>query len=274
MAFQPKLDRCNIIAMTTPSGTGAQPIFLIRDAKRGGSEPAEVYQPDLQEGETDFDPYGEDATPSNTYAVKGGTHSVAAGAVKLAAVVAVTEKEGSGSDPDIVKNYALAEYSLDSKNKSPLAISGSSQLVEDGVDASRQAYWPLPAHVVSSRQIPQDFFGCFTLSGTGCSLQSVKATAKVMVSTDKLVGKIISSDSNTGILTVTGTILRNKKIANNSEPTITPLATEVVLEGQLKSKWTLTKSPTPTEDNPETAYPTYEFELSLPLKKVIPTPES
>lgn len=279
MAFQPKIDRCGIIVATTPSA-GTSP-YMIRDAIRGGSENSEVYEVPGQCGEVEFDPYGEDAQPTNTYALRGGEHTIPAGAVKLGAVVTVTEKaedEPSGGNPGtpaVVKHYGLTTYAHGTQISNPVSTNAASQLLEDNVDEERQAFWPLPAHKIDSHQCPQDIYGAFTLSGVGCSLASVNDSAQINIPPDKLVGKIISTDSNGGYIAVTGTINRNKKIPNNEPPVITPNPNEVVLDAErnLKSKWVLIKLAESTENNPETAYPTYEFELRLPLKKVKPWEE-
>lgn len=282
MAFQPKIDRCGIIAATTPS-EGSSP-YMVRDAVRGGKENSDVYEAPHQCGEVEYDPYGEDAQPTNTYALRGGAHTIPAGAVKLGAVTVVTEKEGNpeGDTPiqAVVKNYGLTTYAHGTQISNPVTTNAAAQLLEDDVMAREnfQAFWPLPEHKIESHQCPQDIYGAFTLSGVGCSLASVNDSAQVNIAPDKLVGKIISSDSNTGYISVTGTINRNKKIPNNEPPVITPNPNEVTLYGAgetaLKSKWVLIKLAESTENNPETAYPTYEFELRLPLKKVKPTPQA
>lgn len=276
MAFQPKVDRGGIVAATTPSD-GNSP-YMIRDAVRGGSEFSDTYEAQLACGQLEFEPYGEDAQPSNTYAVRGGSHTIAAGAIKLGAITTVTEKPAGTGTQAITKNYALASYTVGTQTANPVSVSSGAQLVEDDVVAENQAYWPLPAHTVKSIQCPQDIYGAFTLSGVGCSLQSVDNAAQVTVNPDKLVGKIISSDSNSGYIAVTGTVIRSKKVTGNEEPTITPNPDDVILDGEgstaIKSKWVLVKLAPSTENNPETAYPTYDFELRLPLKKVTPTPET
>lgn len=279
MAFMPKKDRCGIIAATTPSG-GTSP-YKIRSANRGGSDPNDIYEEQAQCGQVEFEPYGEDGQASNAYALSGGEHTIPAGAIKLASIVTVVEKEGNPQAqppvPDVTKNYGLTEYGHDTQTSNPVATTAASQLLEDDVvsRALYQAYWPLPAHKIGSHQCPQDVYGAFTLSGTGCSLRSVSDRAQVLINPDKLVGKIISTDSNTAYISVTGQILRSIRIPNSEEPTITPNPNEVVLDAErgLKSKWVLVKAPAPSEDNPETEAPTYDFELRLPLKKVKPWEE-
>lgn len=280
MAFQPKIDRCGIIDATTPT-EGSSP-YMMRDADRNGNENSDVYEAPGPCGEVEFDPYGEDAQPSNTYALKGGEHTIPAGAVKLGAVVTVTEKDGDDKAdppvPAVVKNYGLTTYAHGTQISNPVTTNAAAQLLEDGVNAARQAFWPLPAHTIKSDQCPQDIYGAFTLSGKGCSLGTCNDSAQINIPPDKLVGKIISTDSNGGYISVTGTINRNKKIPDNEPPTITPNPNEVTLYGSgataLKSKWVLIRLAESTEKNPETAYPTYEFELRLPLKKVKPTPQA
>lgn len=272
MAFAPKIDRCNIIALTTPDG-GTSP-FEIRDEKRGGKEPSAVYEAKYGCGEVDFDPYGEDATPSNTYALKGGEHTIPAGTIKLGSVAQVVEVPAAGSTPAVSKNYALTDFNIDTKTGNPVAVDAASQLVEDGADvAARQAYWPLPAMSLSSRQCPQDVFGCLTLTGAGCSFTGIKVAAKVTVSPDKLVGKAISSDSSSGYIAVTGSIMKNPNVANAADPEIAVPDAAVVLVGDLMSKWKVISKPKPTKDNGETVWPTFDFEVRLPLKKVLPREE-
>ena len=273
MAFAPKIDRCGIIAATTPD-EGSSP-FLIRDEQRGGSEPSEVYEAQFACGEVAFDPYGEDAAPTNSYAVAGGSHTIAAATVKLGAVTQITEKAAVGQTPAVKKNYSLSDFNVDTKTGSAPAVDAAAQLVEDGDDvADRQAYWPLPAMTITTRQCPQDIFGCLTLTGTGCSFTGIKASAKVNVAPDRLVGKAISSDSNSGYISVTGTIQKNPNITGAADPEIAVPDAEVVLEGTVKSKWVVIKKPTPTKNNGETAYPTFDFEVRLPLKKIWPTADN
>lgn len=272
MAFAPKIDRCGIIAATEVEGVSP---FEIRDEKRGGKFPSDVYEAQLECGALEFEAYGEDATPSNTYALKGGSHTIEAGKIKLAAVTSVTETAESGPTPAEVKNYALTDLNINTKTGTPVAVDAAAKLVEDGTDvAARQAYWPLPQMKISTRQCPQDIFGCLTLTGAGCSFQDIKASAKVVVNPDRLVGKAISSDSNSGYISVTGTIVKNIKVADAADPQIAVPNDPVSLGGDLTSKWIIISAPKPTKDNPETAFPTFDFEVRLPLKKVWPAAQA
>jgi hypothetical protein len=82
-----------------------------------------------------------------------------------------------------------------------------------------------------------------------------------------LEGVKLSSDINSGIITITGTILRSGNIADNERPTITVATDAATLGNGKTSSWILTQTPELTEKNPESEYKSYEFAVQLPLLK-------
>ena len=111
-------------------------------------------------------------------------------------------------------------------------------------------HYNIPALVLSVKHHAQILFSAFTFTGSGCELTECSATAGSSVSKDKIAGLKISSDINSGVVTVTGTILQTGSTA----PTVTPA-----------SGWVLTSPLNCT--NPETAYKSYSFEVQKVLAK-------
>lgn len=237
MPFLVKKDFCGFSAKSDK--------ILVRDHQLNGS--VEKYQPQGQDGSFDqgTEVFGENTAPSNSYGVKAPGVEFEAGAIKLNEVVTVDSKP-----------YALESFEIETAAGSPVKLTAKSKEIESGTDATVQCKYPVPAFSLSTKQHAQILFGAFTLSGNGCTLTACKAAIGGSINVDKVAGTKISSDINSGIITVTGTILRSANVAENEPPVITPA------EG-----WILTNPPAPTENNPETEYPTYEFELQKPLVK-------
>jgi hypothetical protein len=248
MAFAPKTDFGGLTALSDK--------IVVRDDALNGS--VEKYQPQGQDGSFDMgtEVFGEDTAPSNTYGLKAPGLDLEAGVLKLNAVTMV---EG--------KAFALESLEFETGAGTPVKISTKSKEIETGTDANVQSFYSIPALKLETKQRAQIPFGAFTLSGKGCSLTSCKCTIGGSINVDKVAGVKISSDINSGLITLSGTILRSGNVAENEVPTITPLAEAVELGNGKTSKWVLTKAPAPTEKNPETEYQTYEFELELPLLK-------
>jgi hypothetical protein len=237
MAFAKKTDYCGLSKLSTS--------IVVRDDALNGS--VEKYQPMGQDGSFDqgTEVFGEDTAPSNSYALKAPGVEFKDGDIKLNEVTEVDEK-----------SYALESFEIETAAGSAVKMTAKSKEIESDTDATVQCKYPIPAFKISTKQRAQILFAAFTLSGKGCTLTACKASIGGSINVDKVAGVKISSDINSGIITVTGTILRSANVAESESPVITPA------EG-----WILTNPPAPTENNPETEYPTYEFELQLPLAK-------
>lgn len=248
MAFAKKTDYCGLSKLSTS--------IVVRDDALNGS--VEKYQPMGQDGSFDqgTEVFGEDTAPSNTYGVKAPGIELTAGKMKLNEVTTIEDK-----------SYALESVEIETGAGEVLKLSAKSKEIETLPDATVQCKYSIPAFKADTRQHAQILFGAFTLSGKGCTLTGCKASIAGSINVDKVAGVKISSDINSGLITLSGTILRSGNVADNEVPTITPSAEAVELGNGKTSKWILTKAPAPTEKNPETEYQTYEFELELPLLK-------
>lgn len=256
MAFAPKIDFSGLVEKTKVETT---PILAIRDHQLNGSE--EKYQPTGQDGSfVGTEIYGEDRAPSNTFGLKAKM-TAAAGAVKLNSVTSINH--GTTDAPD-VHNYALASFKIETGGGSPVKISTTTKEIEAGTtgDANQCLYW-LPAFVVDTKQHAQDVFGAFTLTGEGCELTKCDAEGKCNVNPDKVEGVKISSDCNSGVVTVSGTVLSRSGVV----PTIAAKSESVSLGNSQTATWKMTKNPKPTENNGESVYKQFTFELELCLKK-------
>ena len=233
MAFQAKNDYCGLTAITALSSA-----LTIRDDAENATK--ETYQAQGQDGSfLAIEAYGDDAAPTNSYGIKAGGFTLSAGDVSLNAITTINNK-----------NYALESINITTAAGAAPTMSATAQLVESGAADATQCLYEVPALTVTSKQHAQILFSSFTLTGSGCSLTECSATIGGTVNKDKVAGVIIASDINSGLVTVTGTILQTGSTA----PTVTPA-----------TGWVLTKPPTCT--NPETAYKNYTFELQLPLAK-------
>lgn len=256
MAFAPKIDFSGLVEKTK---SGTNTILAIRDHNLNGSE--EKYQPTGQDGSfIGTEIYGEDRAPSNSFGLKAKL-TAAAGTIKLNSVTSINH--GTTQEPD-VHNYALASVKVETGGGSPVKISTTSKEIEARTtdDTNQCLYW-LPAFVLDTKQHAQLLFGAFTLAGEGCELTKCDFEAKCNVNPDKVEGVKISSDCNSGVITMTGTILSRSGVV----PTITAKSEAVSLGNDQTSNWIVTKNPKPTENNSEATYKQYSFELELILKK-------
>lgn len=255
MAFAVKIDYCGLVEATKKNGTA---VLKIRDHDVNGS--IEKYQPNGQNGDfVGTDVYGEHLDPKNNYALTADLE-VAVGGIKLNKFVEITEGEGESA---VTKKYALEEVTITTKGGDPVKISASAKEIEDGAVASKQAYYWIPAFSVSTKQEAQDIFGAFTMTGTGCHLTDCEAKISCSVKPDDVEGVYVSSDCNSGVITVTGKVLSTGGI----RPTVAANDEDVSLGNQMTSKWVVTNFPKLTESNPEKAAKEYSFELQLILKK-------
>lgn len=230
MAFKAKVDYCGLTA-----NDALKDALLIKDDNP--NESRQKYQPQGQDGSYVLtEVYGEDSSPSNNYGLKKDL-SLAAGAVKLNAVTKVGGK-----------CYALEKISIGTGASKAVTISASCKQIEADATDSAQCHYPVPALTLTRKQHAQILFGAFTV--TGGELTECSAAIGGSVSTDKVAGVTISSDINSGVITVSGKILQT----GDEKPTVN------VADG-----WVLTVAPSGA--NPETAYPEYSFEVEKILAK-------
>lgn len=235
MAFATKVDYCGLSTIDNK--------FKVRDSNKNGSE--EKYQPQGQDGSfVGTEVFGADTAPSNTYAISGGSIELDDGDIKLNHITTIANK-----------NYALESVSITTGAASAPTISATAQEVEDDADNDNQSVYEVPAFTITSKQVAQILFGAFTYSGG--TLTSCNATIGGSINKDKVEGVKVGSDINSGIITITGTILMPNATGT---PTITAT-----------SGWTLTKEPSIYENNPESAYREFTFELEMPLAKTEPS---
>lgn len=236
MAFAAKTDYSGLSAITSLANK-----LVVRDANDNDSN--EKYQPQGQDGSfIATEVYGSDSAPSNSFAVKGAI-SVEDGDIKLNAVTTVDSKK-----------FALESFQISTGAASEPSISATSQEIEADATDAAQCKYAVPAFTLTPKHHAQILFSAFTMTGTGCHLTQCSATVGASINKIKVAGVKVASDINSGIITVTGSILQ----AGATAPTITPA-----------DGWVLTKPPTCT--NPETAYKSYSFEVQKTLTKTAPS---
>lgn len=243
MAFATKTDYCGLTAITEL----ADKLVIKEDAENVS---VEKYQPQGEDGSfLGTEVFGADSAPTNSYGVKGNI-SLAAGKIKLNKVTTI------GTAPN-AKSYALESITITTAAGAAPTVAAVCQEIEAGAADANQCHYSLPALAFTTKQHAQILFGAFTISGTGCVLTDCSATAGGTINKDKVAGVKISSDINSGVITVSGNILQNGSTA----PTIT------AADG-----WVVTQPPNCT--NPETAYKTYAFELQKVLAKDVDAPSA
>lgn len=224
MAFATKDDFCGL---TTAFHTQLK----IRESNDGLS--MEKYQPVGEDGAfITTDVFGEKMAPSCTYGLKAKI-TATAGTVKLGKIATVGNKK-----------FALQSITIGTAAASVVTVSANAVQVEDDADDSACTHFDVPAFTVDTKQVTQDIFSCCTVSGG--SKTSMSATIACTVSPDDVAGVIISSDANSAVITVTGTIL----VASSSADAPTVTASE---------GWVVTKNP--DRKNPEKSGRTFDFEL-------------
>lgn len=241
MAFQAKTDFCGLSSITELAQ-----LLLVRSDNE--NKTAENYQPQGQDGSIIANEvFGEDSAPSNSYGLKGDIN-LAAGKIKLNKI---TEING--------KKYALESVTISTSGGSPVAISATCQEIESGASENGQCHYSVPALTILKKHHAQILFGAFTITGAGCSLTECEAVIGGSISKDKVEGVKVSSDINSGLITVTGTVLQS----GSTVPTIAANTTD---------GWVLTAPPTCAND--EAVYKTYSFTVTKALAKDVVTPPS
>lgn len=232
MAFQTKTDYSGLTSLIGSS-------LVIRDDNPNDS--VETYFPQGQDGSfVAGEVYGQDSAPTNTFGLKANlVHTE--GTIKLGKVTSI----GDGSS---AKKYKLESIEITTGSATPVGFSVTSQEVESG--ATDDCVYDVPAFAVTTKQHAQDIFSALTLNGSGCEFTQLTARIACSVNKDKVAGMKISSDINSGVIEITGTILQT----GTTDPTL------AVAEG-----WVISQPP--TAPTPETAYKTWSFTVRKNLKK-------
>jgi len=252
MAFHIKTDYCGLIAATTPSGSSSVQCLVIRDDQENAS--TEVYQPNGDDGGfVGTEVYGEDSAPSNAYGLKVKI-TASEGSIKLGKIVSITD---SSVSPSVTKKYALEKISISTGSAQIVTLSASSQEVESDCDSATMPYFAVPAFVLEKANIPQDIFSALSLTGSGCQFSKIDYEISCVVQKDKVEGVKISSDVNSGIITMSGTILQT----GSTKPTLT-------IDSDNEDGWVITQKP--NCKNMEARYKEYDFEAQLVLEKTRP----
>ena len=233
MSFATKKDYCGL---TTVFSTALD----IRDDAE--NKTAQVYRPVSNEGEILAEEvYGEDSAPSNNYALKAAI-SASAGDLQIGTGVITTVDS---------KKYALESVTINTSAGSPVSISATSQELEEGATTTNAVAFAVPAFALSTRHIAQDIFSAITASANG-TVTSLQCVINCTITKDSVAGTKVSSDANSGLLMITGTLLQKSTANNAAAPSIT-VASGFTLAAPL------------TRTNPESAYPEFSFTITKPL---------
>ena len=205
------------------------------------------YQPQGQDGSfIATEVYGEDAAPTNTYKLKADIEADA-GDLVLNSVTTI----------DSNKYYALEQVTISTSGGAAPAISATCRRVEAGATDAANCLYEIPAFVLKTLQHAQDIFSALTLTGSGCVFTQLDATIGCTVNPESANGILIASDANSGVITITGTILQGGTTA----PTLSAA-----------TGWTITQAPACAKS--ENQYKSYSFEVQKILAKTAPTSAS
>lgn len=177
--------------------------------------------------------YGENMSPSAEYAIKG-TYSAAAGDIKLGAVTTYKEKR-----------VVLTNLTINTSAGGEPTMSASGAQVEDSTAGTCPALYSVPAFSLGPCHHAKTLFSAFTLSGTGCYVQSANYTASCENGTATVDGAVVAHGVYGAKIECQVEIIQTGTTA----PTLTA-----------GSGWTIT-SPL-AETNPDAAYPTFSATLT------------
>ena len=247
MAFHVKTDFSGLTEVT-----GLTAALVIKDANENGS--IEKYQPRGLDGSfLTIEVFGADMSPTNSFGIKAPGFSVAANAIKLNSCKTVNLGTQQAADNH---TFALESFQITTSAGSAPTMSAAMKEIEATATDANQCHYAVPAFSVSSKHHAQILFGAFALTGAGCTLTECSATVGCTVNQDKVAGVKIGSDANSGVITVTATILQT----GSTKPTVTlPEGCGFVQTAPL------------TCSNPETAYKSWTCEFQRILTKTEPT---
>ena len=230
MAIPAKTDYCGLAT------TFSTELVTVSDAENLSTE---KYQPTGQDGSfAATEIIMTTAAPSNTYKLKADI-SAAAGDVNLNSITTFGGK-----------TFALEQITISTSGGSAPTVSATCKEVESDADDSTQCLYEIPAWALTTKQHAQDIFSALTLTGTGCVFTQIDTTIGCTVNPEPANGTLIASDANSGVITITGTILQTGTTA----PTLAAA-----------SGWTVTQAP--NCNNPENQYKSYSFEVQKILAK-------
>lgn len=234
MAIPAKTDYCGLAT------TFADSLVPVSDEENPSPS---KYQPQGQDGSfIATEVYGEDAAPTNAYKLKADIDADEGDLV----LNSVTTIDG--------KKYALEQVSISTSGGAAPAISATCRRVEAGATDEANCLYEIPAFVLKTLQHAQDIFSALTLTGSGCVFTQLDAVIGCTVNPESANGILIASDANSGVITITGTILQSGTTA----PTLAAA-----------TGWTITQAPACS--NPENQYKSYSFEVQKILAKTAPT---
>ena len=240
MAFAQKTDYSSL---TTKFDSALQ----VRDETENAS--AESYRPISNDGDIFANEvYGEDSAPSNNYALKGTLENKANDPLLIGAGAVKTVGN---------KKFGLETLNINTSAGTPVAISASVQELESDADNTGTRF-VVPPFTVTTKHKAQDIFGAID-SITNATMTTLNHVIGCTITRDKIEGTKLSSDANSGLITITGTLLQKSTANNAAAPTLT-----------VANGWTLTQKPTRT--NPESAYPEFAFTITKALELYVAAP--
>lgn len=181
-----------------------------------------------------FEVFGETMSPECTYILSGD--------VSLASIKCGEPIAGTGDYSS--HKYTLGGLTINTQAGSPPSIQASGEEIPSSITSSDCTY-TFPSATLKACHHAQILWSAFTLSGTGCYLQSANYTAGGTISRGTKNGETISYDVTDGKLEVNINILQT----GNTKPSVTA-----------GSDWTITA---PLNcSNPDSDYPSWTCTLS------------
>ena len=183
--------------------------------------------------------YGEKQEPTDTLEMTGDW-VISADTIKLGGVTTVDSKK-----------FALGEINIETTAGELPSIEASGKQVQN--DASTVRYYALPSVTVKNDETAQILWDAFTLSGTGCHLQSAKYTASSQIPTKDRNAFPLAFGVAEGAIECEAEIIQ----CGNTEPTISA-----------GTGWHISDNPKST--NPDSDCPTWSVTLRYYLTKTVP----
>ena len=183
--------------------------------------------------------YGETAAPTVSYELKDDTTLN----FTLGKITTVDSKK-----------YCLASVSINTALATPPTFECTGEMVEDAATDANSTQVDLSSVSIEHWHDAQILATAFTLTGTGCYLNSCSYTLAADITKATVDGVCVAHDVSNGRIEVTATIVQSGSTA----PTVTA-----------GSGWTITSPLTNT--NPDEDYPTWTLTLAKTLTATHPT---
>lgn len=148
------------------------------------------------------------------------------------------------------KRVVLTQLTINTSAGGEPTISASGEEIEASADGTCPATYTIPEFTLGVCHHAKILFSAFSISGTGCYLNSANYTAQCENGTAMIEGAVVAHGVYGAYLEVTAEIIATSGTA----PTVTP--------GQ---GWVVS-SPL-AETNPDAEYPTYSITLRKPIAK-------